>query len=57
LLWAAILLLPVMRHPRVAIEPPLPVARRWLAVLAVVIFLLCAELTPFVSVRLLDFLR
>jgi len=57
LLWGSILLLPVMRHPRVAIEPPLPVARRRLAALAVVIFLLCAELTPFVSVRLLDFLR
>jgi membrane-associated protease RseP (regulator of RpoE activity) len=57
LLWAAILLLPAMRHPRVAIEPSLSGGRRWLAILALAIFLLCAETTPFVSVRLLDFLR
>ncbi len=57
LLWAAILLLPAMRHPRVPSHPDLPMNRRWLGPLAVAIFLVCAEATPFVSVRLLDFLH
>jgi Zn-dependent protease len=57
LLWAAILLLPAMRHPRVSIHPDLPPGRRWLAPVAIAIFLLCAEPSPFVSVRLIDFLR
>lgn len=57
LLWAAILLLPAMRHPKVPIGPGLPRSRCWIALVAIAIFLLCAQPTPFVSVRLLDFLR
>jgi membrane-associated protease RseP (regulator of RpoE activity) len=57
LVWAAILLLPAMRHPRVPIEPGLPGGRLWLGLIALAMFVVCAEPSPFVSVRLLDFLH
>ena len=54
LLWAAILLLPAMRHPRVSIGTHMPRSRRWLAGAAIAMFIFCAQPRPFVSVRLLD---
>jgi membrane-associated protease RseP (regulator of RpoE activity) len=51
LFWAVILFFLGMRHPRIHDTTPLGSGRKWLAVLALVIFLLSFSLTP---VRLTD---
>ena len=57
LLWGAILLLPVMRHPYVPSQPSLSAKQRWLAVLALVLLALTLLPAPFAGTGLLNFFR
>jgi Zn-dependent protease len=54
LLWAALLLLPGMRHPTVKDESPLPRGLLWLPPTSLAIFLLTATPQPFGSSSLLE---
>ncbi len=53
LLWAGLLLLPGMRHPRVPVDNTLPRPVAMLAPVTLVIFILCATPTPFKNTSLL----
>ena len=57
LLWGVILLLPAMRHPRVAFFPLMPYEYRWLGVLALALLLLCFLPAPFGGISGLDLFR
>ena len=57
ILWAIILMLPVMRHPIVPIEVPLGRGRVFLGVTALAIFALTFTPTPFYDNSLLDIIR
>lgn len=57
LLWALILLIPAMRHPRVYAETPLSRTRIALGVAGLALFLLTFTATPFYDNSLLDLLR
>lgn len=57
LLWGAILLLPVMRHPYVSPLPPLSVRQRWLGLLALLLLALTLLPAPFAGTGLLNFFR
>lgn len=57
LLWGIVLLLPVMRHPRVDAEPPLTRARLLLGIAGFAILALSFTPTPFLDNSLLDFFR
>ncbi|MFP5236936.1 MAG: site-2 protease family protein [Acidobacteriota bacterium] len=55
LLWGVILLLPVMRHPRVDVAPPLTRGRVFLAAIGLAILILTFTPTPFLDNSLLSF--
>jgi membrane-associated protease RseP (regulator of RpoE activity) len=57
MVWGIVLLLPVMRHPKVPQHTELSPARTALGVLGVFLFLLTFTPTPFHHNSLLDFLR
>ena len=57
LLWGIILLLPVMRHPRVEIAPRLTTGRVVLSAVGLAILILSFTPTPFLDNSLLDFFR
>ena len=57
MLWGVILLIPVMRHPRVPQHTELSPARAALGVLGAFLFLLTFTPTPFHNNSLMDFLR
>jgi len=57
LLWGLFLMIPAMRHPRVAIAPGLSRSRVVLAVIGLVIFLLTFTPTPFYDNSLLQLLN
>ena len=57
ILWAIILMLPVMRHPIVPIEVPLGRGRVFLGLTALAIFALTFTPTPFYDNSLLDIIR
>jgi hypothetical protein len=46
LAWAAILFFFGMRHPAIVDPAPLSSARRWLALLALVVLILCFSFAP-----------
>ena len=55
LLWGAFLLLPAMRHPQVAIDPPITRRRLILAGIGLALLLLSFTPTPFYDNSLIDF--
>jgi len=57
LLWGAILLMPVMRHPYVPSLPSLSGKQRWLALLALLLLALTLLPAPFAGTGLLNFFR
>lgn len=57
LLWGIVLLLPVMRHPRVEVDPPLTGGRVVLGMVGFAILALSFTPTPFLDNSLLDFFR
>ena len=57
LLWGIFLMIPAMRHPRVAHHPELKPARLILGILALLIFLLTFTSTPFHDNSLMHFLH
>jgi membrane-associated protease RseP (regulator of RpoE activity) len=57
LLWGVILLLPVMRHPRVSVYPPMTRGRALLGAVGLAILVLSFTPTPFLDNSLLDFFR
>jgi len=57
MVWGIVLLLPVMRHPKVPQHTELSPARTALGVLGVFLFLLTFTPTPFHNNSLMDFLR
>jgi len=57
LLWGVFLMLPAMRHPKVAPNPPLRQGRLVLAAIAVLILLLTITPTPFFDNSLMHFLH
>jgi membrane-associated protease RseP (regulator of RpoE activity) len=57
LLWGAILLLPVMRHPRVPNFPLLEDSYRWLGWLALALLVLTLLPAPFMGTGLLELMR
>ena len=57
ILWGLLLLLPVMRHPRVPLESPLSRGRIALGLAGALIFLLTFTPTPFRNASLLQLLR
>lgn len=57
LIWAAVLLLPVMRHPRISQAFTLPPRHRWLGWLALALFALTVLPQPFAGTGLLQILR
>jgi Peptidase family M50 len=56
LLWGGFLLIPAMRHPKVPTEPQLKQGRLFLAIIALLIFLLTVTPTPFFNNSLMHFL-
>ncbi len=57
LFWAALLLLPFMRHPKTDLDPPLQKGERWLPLAALALLLLTLMPAPFTSSSLLDLIR
>ncbi|HEV2274043.1 MAG TPA: site-2 protease family protein [Acidobacteriaceae bacterium] len=57
LLWGAILLLPVMRHPRVPEFPLLPATHSWLGWIALALLALTFVPAPFAGTGLIELLR
>ncbi len=57
ILWGIFLMIPAMRHPRVAVEPNLSRGRLVLGVIALLIFLLTFSPTPFYDNSLMHFLH
>lgn len=57
LFWAVMLMLPVMRHPRVRVEPPVEGSTEWLAALALALLLLTFMPMPFAHSSLQAFLH
>lgn len=57
LLWGIVLLLPVMRHPRVSVYPPMTRGRALLGAVGLAILVLSFTPTPFLDNSLLDFFR
>jgi hypothetical protein len=57
LLWGAILLLPVMRHPRVPMYPAPPAKQLWLGWVALAMLALTLLPAPFADTGLLSLLR
>jgi hypothetical protein len=57
LFWAALLLLPFMRHPKTDLDPPLTRRERWLPLAALLLLLLTLMPAPFTSSSLVDLLR
>ena len=57
LLWGAFLLLPAMRHPKVAADPPLKEGRLLLAAIAMIILLMTITNAPFSGSSLMHFLH
>lgn len=55
LLWGVLLMIPIMRHPKVNIEPQLSHGRLALAIIGLVIFLLTFTPTPFYDNSLMHF--
>jgi membrane-associated protease RseP (regulator of RpoE activity) len=55
--WGLLLLLPVMRHPKVPFQGGLDTRRVILGIIAVLIFLLTFNLTPFYDNSLLQILN
>ena len=55
LLWGIFLMVPAMRHPKVAVEPELSSGRIALAIIALTIFLLTFTPTPFYDNSLMHF--
>jgi len=55
--WAALLLLPFMRHPKTALDPDLSRGQRWLVLGALALLLLTVMPAPFTSASLLQVLR
>jgi membrane-associated protease RseP (regulator of RpoE activity) len=57
MLWAAILCIPALRHPRVRADEPLDTKRIWLSLAAVAIFALSVSATPFEGSSLLHYVN
>jgi membrane-associated protease RseP (regulator of RpoE activity) len=57
LFWAALLLLPFMRHPKTALVPPLSRGQRWLPLAGLLLLLLTMMPAPFTSSSLLNLVR
>ncbi|HEX3941173.1 MAG TPA: site-2 protease family protein [Acidobacteriaceae bacterium] len=57
LLWGAILLLPMMRHPFIPASPSLSGRQRLLGWIAILLLILCMLPAPFAGTGLLDFFR
>jgi membrane-associated protease RseP (regulator of RpoE activity) len=57
IVWAAILLIPAMRHPRVSTDQPLDAARFLLSALSLLIFALSFSANPFQESSLLHYLQ
>jgi membrane-associated protease RseP (regulator of RpoE activity) len=57
ILWAAILCIPALRHPRVPADQPLNGQRIWLSVAALAIFVLSFSANPFAGNSLLHFIN
>ncbi len=57
LLWAGLLLLPAMRHPRVTVEEPLNRGRLILCGVALLLFLLTFSVEPFAQSSVLHYLN
>ena len=57
ILWAAILCVPALRHPRVPTEEPLDSKRIWLSVAALAIFILSFSANPFEGSSLLHYIK
>jgi hypothetical protein len=57
ILWGAILLLPVMRHPHVPLVPLMPYNHRWLCLAALILLLLTFLPAPFSGTSVIDLFR
>ena len=57
ILWGVFLMIPVMRHPRVSIDPGLSRGRLALGIVGIAIFLLTFTPTPFYDNSLINFFR
>ena len=57
ILWGLLLFIPAMRHPRVAVEPPLNRSRMILGWVAALLFVLTFSVEPFSASSVLHYLR
>src|ERR1700678_1405122 len=57
ILWGAILLLPVMRHPHVPLVPLMPYNHRWLCLAALILLVLTFLPAPFSGTSVIDLFR